>query len=104
MRAGKMDRLITIERLTESRDSQGSVLKTWSKWRDVWAEVFPVQGNEALSFTQFKASEMIQVTSRYVDGLDPADRISYGGKYWNIKYIRELGRERGTQVIAEVFT
>lgn len=108
MNPGRMDRQITIERKTETRDAVGYPVPSWSPLATVWAEVRPLSGREALrsgeALGRVIGSETASFFIYHTDGLTIEDRINYDGKIWNIRYIREIGRRDGLEILAEVLS
>jgi len=101
IRAGRLDRKITIERKTTTTDSIGGVVETWATWKTAWSEVVPVSGREALRFNRPTASRVSKFVIRYLSGLTEKDRIVHDSQNWDVIYIREIGRREGLEVIAE---
>lgn len=100
MRAGNLDREITIEAVTESRTSTGAVTQSWATFATVWAERRDVRASE-----QFKAArEMAECATvwriRYLPGLTEKHRINDGAQYWDIDAIAEIGRREGLEILA----
>lgn len=106
MNIGKMDRQIVLQRKTTVKDSIGYPVETWATLATVWADVRPVSGREALgsgeALGRLLGSQTAQMFIHFYSGLTTADRISYDGKTWEIRYIREVGRGEMTEIVAEV--
>lgn len=103
MFAGKLDRKIRIERDSgSSRDSLGAPVEEWEKFRDVWANVVPMSGGEVFTAGKDTPGQVSKFFVRYFLGLNEKDRISYDGKAWDILYFREIGRQRGWEILAQV--
>lgn len=100
MRYGKFDRKVIIQRATEGQDEIGGVTQTWADHLTVWAQVIPVTGRESLEFEQLQSSATIRLFTHFVD-VTEKDRLSYEGAHWNIRYVREIGRQAGTEIVAE---
>jgi len=98
---GEFDRIITIQRAVESTDSIGTVTQSWVDIGAVYASVIPMTGTEVFRSGMTSAAEVARFRLWFVSGLTPKDRISYDGKIWNIKYLREIGRRCLHEVLAE---
>lgn len=103
MRAGRLDRLITIEQPIESTDpSYGAPIQTWATLAQVWAQVKPVRGSEYFAAQQMNARVDTVFKIRYRSDLTTKMRISYGGELYDIQSIIELGRNDGLELMAIV--
>ena len=98
MQAGRLDRLIFIERSTKS----GGVYPTtaWTVIASPRAEIVRMSDSEfATDFGEATAGEIV-FRIRWRDGITTADRISYAGEHYDIKEIAEFGRRRGLELRA----
>lgn len=87
MKIGKMDRKITIQRATSTRDELGSVSKTWADIATVWAERRNLKGREHVEALQRTTEAQTLFVIRYssqVKSVTSADRIVQGGEFFNI--------------------
>lgn len=100
MRAGKLDRTIAIQRSTHTIDETGNPVFNWPNLATLRAEV--VQSSTEEFMRGFGASDetVIVFRTRYLDGVTTADRISYSGRFHNIKEVKELGRRDGLEIRA----
>lgn len=98
MRAGKLDRSISIQRFTNTVDEYGTPVQTWTDVATVRAQI--VQQSTEEFIRGFGASDetVIIFRMRYLAGVTLADRISYGGVLHNIKEVKEIGRRKGLEV------
>lgn len=93
MRAGRLDRLITIERLTLS-NTNGVKTESWAAlFSNLPATVVQQSGREAMQQGGGAAAEVDTVfTIRYLSGVLETDRVSWNSRKYDIKFIRQLGR------------
>jgi len=99
MNPGRMDRKITIEKVTETRSSSGQVTKTWSTFASVWAEKIDSGSREF--FNRGAVAETATVFKiYYLNGLTQKHRVKYNNEYYDIKSIKELGRREGHEITA----
>jgi len=98
LRAGRLDREITVERVETSVDDAGSPQETWSTHLELRAEL--LDGGEAEVERAWGASTEVELVlrTRYVDDVTLADRIVYEDRPYEIVRIRELGRRRGLEI------
>lgn len=93
MRAGKLDRRITIRRKTITWSGSGEPIETWADLATVWAQQRPNRGGERFATRQLVGTAVMTFHIRYRAGLTVQDRIVYDGKTWDIADIREIGRK-----------
>lgn len=102
MRAGKLDRRVTIQNLTETQDKSGDPVQSWADQVEVWAAVIPLRGDEPFegsqtlskSVTKFRIrhSSDITITNKHRLVLDStnydiihiAQKGTRGIEYWEI--------------------
>ena len=100
MRAGAMDREITIEAVTETRTATGAVSKSWATFATVWAERRDVRASEQFKANREMAERATVWRIRYLPGLTEKHRINDGVQIWDIDAIAEIGRRDGLEILA----
>ncbi|MBX9464097.1 MAG: phage head closure protein [Aquamicrobium sp.] len=100
MRAGKLDRVIAIERKTETVTPSGGVVTAWTNLASVRAEIVQQSASEFLTGFGEAETGTVIFRVRYLAGITTADRITYEGTAYNIKEIAEIGRRRGLELRA----
>jgi head-tail adaptor len=111
MRAGKLDRRITIQRYTTTQNDFGEETKTWSSIAHRRAAGYrPTGGDERFDAEQFAARQQVEWRIRFSDNLsdlNPKDRILYPAPddkdiqnpdahaIFEILSVEELGRREG---------
>ena len=100
MQAGKMDRLITIEQATSTRDTVGDAVPTWSTFATVWARKVRSRGTEQFKAERETAEREIRLEIRYLAGLDETMRIRFDGQIFDIEDLEEIGRRAGWTIRA----
>lgn len=98
MRAGRLDRIITIQRYTASVNENGTPSFAWTNLTAMRAQI--VQTNTEEFIRAFGASDetLIIFRTRFHDGLTNADRIMFDGEAFSIKDMKEIGRRRGLEI------
>ena len=102
MRAGRLDREITIQRVTTHQDRS----RSWSDYAaGVAAQVIERGGRELLGggSAEVSLADALFII-RYREDLRTADRILYRGRNYDIRSIREmsgLGRKRALEIAAK---
>lgn len=118
MRAGRLDRMITIQRRSQSVSASGAPSETWTTLVNRRpASMNPVKGEERFNPPQTNAQEQIEFRIHYsadVADLSPRDRIIYPAlgadsptddptdrQIHDIVAVHEIGRREGFKIIAE---
>lgn len=103
MRAGKLDRRITIQRSSVTYNDFNEPIKGWTDVATVWAQQRPNRGGERFTAQEIYGQSGMTFHIRYRADLRVDDRILYQGNVWNIVDIREVGRRVVTEfdVVAE---
>jgi SPP1 family predicted phage head-tail adaptor len=103
MRAGRLDRRITIERATETRDAFNNPVLAWGPLATVWASVEHIRDSERWSAQEVGAAVQMRFQIRYsqaVADVNPKDRLTYEGREFDIVAVKELGRREGLELTA----
>ncbi|RUY31699.1 head-tail adaptor protein [Mesorhizobium sp. M7A.F.Ca.US.001.04.1.1] len=100
MRAGKLDRIIAIERKTETVSPTGAVVTAWLNIATVRAEIVTQSASEFLTRFGEAESGTIVFRVRYLAGITTADRVTYSGQVYDLKEVTEIGRRRGLELRA----
>ena len=92
---GKLDRRITLEVLSTSKDEYNQDIESWSTFRLVWAEIKDGSGNEQVIADQPTAVRITEMTIRYIAGVNEMNtRVKFGGQIYNIVGIQRPDRNR----------
>ncbi|WP_421925483.1 phage head closure protein [Neoaquamicrobium sediminum] len=100
MRAGKLDRRVTIRRLTETgRNAFNEPIVEWADVATVWAQQRPNRGSERFAAAQVNGTAVMTFHIRYRSDLSTTDRILYEGREYEIVAPpREIGRRVVTEI------
>lgn len=99
MRAGKMDRRISIETYgLGGDDGWGNPAPTFTPRGTYRAEI--VQGSSEEFFRGGGLAEVktILFRTRFIHNVRPADRIAHEGVYFDILEVKEIGRRKGLEI------
>lgn len=99
MKAGPLDRRVTIQRFTETRNEYNEPIAVWTDLATLSAQVIQQSGREFLSADQTQAERPVLFRLRWLDGVTVLDRVSYGGRVHNIQDVKELGRQEGLELM-----
>jgi SPP1 family predicted phage head-tail adaptor len=95
MRAGKLDKTITIQRRGEIVDDYGTVSEGWTDLATIKAQVIQSSTEEFLKSFGTTGETAIIFRIRWKEGFRLSDRIVYAGENYDLKEIKELGRRDG---------
>lgn len=100
MRAGALDRRVSIQTRTLSRNDYGEQIETWTELAEVWAEKFDLRGREFFAARQTMADVTTQFRMRYRNDVTVTCRLVCEGVTYDIKQVSQLGRRAGLQILA----
>ena len=100
MRAGDMDRRITILRYElAGDDGWGNPIETYVPTEEVWAEVRQESGREFFAAAAIQSERKVVFKLRWIEPeVRVYDRVLYAGREHNIHEVRELGRKEGLEL------
>jgi len=100
MRAGDMDRRITILRYElAGDDGWGNPVETYVPTEEVWAEAKQESGREFFAAASIQSERKVVFRLRWIDPeVRVYDRVLYAGREHNIHEVRELGRKEGLEL------
>ena len=101
MRAGSLDRRVTLLRRSLSRNAFGEEEVEYNAFDTVWAQKLDVTGREYFTAQRDLAVGTTRFRIRYRNDLSVTDRISYNEHVYDIKQLTELGRHEGLDIVAE---
>lgn len=98
MRAGKLDRLITLQRVTAVPGPFNEPVETWTDVAVLEAQQRPERGAERFAAMELRGEALMTFHIRYRPDVTVKDRIAHGGRVWNIIDVREVGRASVTEI------
>lgn len=116
MRAGRLDRLIDIQRKGQTQSESGDPVDAWTTIvARRPASYRPIRGDERYEAPQIVSSEQVEFRIRYsenVADLTPLDRIIYpamglgdsaipANRIFDVLALPEVGRQEGIAIIAQ---
>jgi SPP1 family predicted phage head-tail adaptor len=84
MRAGELDKRITIQYAAKSKNSFGEDIETWTALATVWANIEFTNGNERFLQQERIAETTAVFKIRIRSDVDSTRRIKYKNRYFNI--------------------
>lgn len=104
-RPGQLDQRVTLQEATETSDGGGGSIQAWANFSTdatVWAEVYPMSGNENENGGSINASGMWRFVIRNRSDVTERDRILWDSEPYNIRRVaRRGGREMYLTIEAE---
>ena len=102
LNAGRLDRKIIIERNSgATADVYGEITASWTTLTTLWGQIAQLSGREILGAEKETVMKSIRVICRYSSEVKPKDRLNINSVYYNITYVRELGRREGLEILAD---
>jgi len=94
--AGRLRNRITFQKFTDVQSDSGQTTRTWSKWKDWWAELVGQGGRELLQAQQVKGESVTLFRIRYCAGLSSSlHRVLFDGRIFDINNVTDPdGRKR----------
>lgn len=103
IRAGNLDRRVTIQISSLMPDSFGEPIKTWTTFKAVWARVLPQRGDESFVAEQRSSRAEVRLQIRYLAGVTPQMRVLYRGETYEIDDVSEADRNHDLILTCHVF-
>lgn len=83
----RLDRQITIQQKTISRNEVGEEVQSWSTFATCFAQRLSRPGNEFYEAGKINSEELVYFLIRHVDGLDTAMRVLDGSLVYDLTSI-----------------
>lgn len=98
MQAGKLQQTIELQRMVESVQPSGAVSNVWTTYATGRAEHRQSGVSEFLTTFGEGVTDNAVFVIRWIAGVSVSDRITFGGKFWNVVAIAEIGRRHGLEL------
>jgi SPP1 family predicted phage head-tail adaptor len=100
VKIGKLRHRITIEQVSETQDTDGSVIETWSVFVVAQASIEPISGREYFAAQSTQADVTHRIRLRYLSGVTPKMRVNYNSRIFDILSVINVGeRNRELQLM-----
>jgi len=100
MMAGPMDRRITLRTPTATQDTAGQQVDTMGSPVEVWANEFPLRGEEGFAASQKYGEVTTRFRIRYLAGVTTRTNLTYDGRTYDIRAVLPIGRRVGLELFA----
>ena len=92
MRAGRLNKRVTIQSPATGQDATGEPTTGWTDVATVWASIVDVSGREYVAAGGLQNSAQTKIMIRYRSGIVPSMRVVHGSDTFNIEAV--LGQDR----------
>ena len=103
IRAGNLDRRITIQVASDMKDSFGQQVKTWTDFKTVWAALETQTGSEAFVAEQRRSRASVIFRIRFVAAVLPQMRVLHRGEVYDIDDVSEPDRNHEILLTCHAF-
>jgi SPP1 family predicted phage head-tail adaptor len=101
MRAGRLDRRVSLQHLVLTRNSTtGEQIESYAYYATVWAGKRDMRGREFFAAQQVNSDITTIWQIRYRTDVVSTDRLVIDGLYYDITGIAEIGRRDGLELQA----
>jgi SPP1 family predicted phage head-tail adaptor len=101
MQAGKLDRVIEIQRPTTMLDLYGTPSQGWTTFKRMRAQLLAFSTDNREGQRGNTTDTTITFRMRWLDGVTLENRVLYDGQAFKIIQIREIGRRVGLDLTCE---
>jgi len=84
MNPGRLNRRVTLQSQTVSRDAVGQAKSVWTDAATVWAAVLPLRGKEYFESAKVNSEITVRIIIRYRADVKPSWRAIAGGDSYDI--------------------
>lgn len=98
----RLNKRITIQEKTITKDGFGGYQESWSNVKTLWAEIKPISNLDSFEANKIEEKITYIITIRYFESLTTLNRIKYDNRIFNIVgIINPLENNQTMQIEAE---
>jgi SPP1 family predicted phage head-tail adaptor len=101
MQAGKLDRVIEVQRPTTTLDLYGTPTQGWAKVATMRGQLLAFSTDDREGQRGSTTDTTIGFRIRWLDGVTLENRVLYDGQAFKLTKIKEIGRRVGLDLICE---
>lgn len=102
MRAGLLNKLLSIQERVETQDSYGEAKATWQEVAKVYGSIYPVRGTERYMSMEKHATATHEINIRFMQNISAKHRIVYDGREFDILSVLNIAeRNKQMKIIAK---
>lgn len=95
LRTGDLRQQVSIQRRAGLQDSVGQAAEQWQTvFPKIWAAAEPIRGREYFAAGEQQAPVDVRFRIRYREGIEPAMRVVWRDKPYDIQAAIDIGGER----------
>ena len=95
MRAGKLNKKVTIEALISTTSTDGGSKQSWQPVaQDVWAAIEPLRGREWFEAGATQSEVDHRIRMRYRGGVDSSMRVVHKKRVFDVQYVIDIKSEQ----------
>jgi len=98
MRAGRMDRIVTLRKRVQTANEYGEQVETFEDVGPIWAEKRDLRGSERFASLQTVGQVDTIWRIRHRTDTSSLNELIYGGSTYEIKAVLEIGRKEGLEL------
>ncbi len=91
---GRLRRRLTLEAANRTPDGGGGAAETWTDIAQVWGDIRPKGGSEAVDADALSGRVSHEITLRYRSGVIPAMRLVSGSRRFEIVAVIDIDERR----------
>ena len=100
MRAGRLRHTVTIEKIVETQDAFGAIVKDWKPFlTEIKAAIEPINGKELFTLDSRHAEVTTRFRIRYSAGVTNKMRVKFGARYYDIDSVILPEEKKGNELI-----
>lgn len=99
---GQLKTRLVLQQPVETPDDQGGVLRTWSTFATVWAQVTPLSARNSVEADSDGATQNYRIVMRGNFSLTLQHRLVDGTRIYTINAIRERDDRRFLEIDAQL--
>lgn len=101
MKAGTLDRRVTLQTRVLTRDAQGEEVVTYTDLATVWAQKLDLIGREYFAAQQVNAEVTTRWRLRWRSDIGVLHQLVYGAVAYDILQASEIGRREGIELLTK---
>jgi SPP1 family predicted phage head-tail adaptor len=101
MQAGRLDRVIEVQRPTTTLDLYGTPTQGWTKVATMRAQLLAFSADNREGQRGSTSDTVITFRTRWLDGVTLESRVLYDGQVFKIAKVKEIGRRVGLDLTCE---
>ncbi|MBN1807188.1 MAG: phage head closure protein [Sedimentisphaerales bacterium] len=89
---------VELQQFAESQDGYGEMVREYTTYATVWAEIKPLQGKELEHAQQISAETDFQIRIRYNPAVASEHRVVFGNRVFEITAVKNT-EERNEELV-----